>query len=125
MVKSASLGTMIHFSSAALSEVHRLKAQHPNPQAVFRLRVQPGGCSDYYYFLQFDEAPQPDDWVKSYLGIQVVIDPESLGYVEGLSLDYSEDLMGGAFRFDNPKAAQHCGCGNSFSIANTASLQHS
>jgi len=46
----------------------------------------------------------------------VVIDDQSLDYINGLMLDYSEDLMGGGFRFHNPNAKHSCGCGNSFSV---------
>ena len=51
-------------------------------------------------------------------GISVSIDLQQLAYLDNLKLDYSEDLMGGGFRFQNPLATSVCGCGNSFSIVN-------
>jgi iron-sulfur cluster assembly protein len=107
---------MIHLSQAALAEVKRLRLKHPHPDAAFRLGAKPGGCSDFYYTLEFSEVRQSGDRVWDYHGIQIVVDPQSITYVDELTLDYSEDLMGGGFRFHNPSAAQHCGCGNSFSI---------
>jgi iron-sulfur cluster insertion protein len=50
-------------------------------------------------------------------GIGVVIDEVSLDLLNGAEIDFVEDLMGAAFRINNPNAASSCGCGNSFSIA--------
>jgi iron-sulfur cluster assembly protein len=106
---------MIHLSQAAIGEIKRLRSKH-NPNAYFRLGVESGGCSDFYYTLQFDQVTHTEDQIWNCESIQVVANPDSLAYIAGLTLDYSEDLVGGGFRFHNPNAAQHCGCGNSFSL---------
>ncbi|MEP0955928.1 iron-sulfur cluster assembly accessory protein [Leptolyngbya sp. FACHB-1515] len=82
--------------------------------AILRLGVQSGGCSDFYYTLEFVAAPAVGDRLWQCEDLQVAVDAHSLPYLNGLTVDYSEDLMGGGFRFDNPNAEQHCGCGNSF-----------
>lgn len=105
---------MIQLSSVAASEIKRLKSKQPQ-NVFFRLAVKPGGCSGWYYDMFFDEALKADDRVLDCHGINIVIDSQSLEYVNGLTLDYSEDLMGGGFRFNNPQAMATCGCGNSFS----------
>lgn len=92
----------------------RLKSKHPNPNALFRLGVQPTGCCGLSYTMAFDETLNPDDRVYESEGVKVAIAPQELKYLNGLTLDYSEDLMGGAFRFNNPNASQNCSCGNSF-----------
>jgi iron-sulfur cluster assembly protein len=107
---------MIHLSQAAITEVNRIRFKSSNPDALFRLRVKPGGCSDFYYTLELDETPTSEDRVVDCDTIRVVIDPNSFPYLEGLTIDYTEDLMGGGFRFHNPNASSSCGCGNSFSI---------
>lgn len=107
---------MVHLSQAAIEEVNRMKAKHISRNVRFRLGVQPGGCADYYYTLGLDEALAPDDRVLTYGELQLVIDIQSWKYLDGLTLDYTEDLMGGGFRFHNPNAAKSCGCGNSFSL---------
>ncbi|QSJ17157.1 iron-sulfur cluster assembly accessory protein [Nostoc sp. UHCC 0702] len=106
---------MIHLSPAALSEIGRLKSKQPN--ALFRLAVKPGGCSGLFYDMSFDEAVKVSDRLFDLNGIQVVVDAETLDYVNDLALDYSEDLMGGGFRFHNPQAIATCGCGNSFCVS--------
>jgi iron-sulfur cluster assembly accessory protein len=110
------INPMIHLSRTAIAEVNRIKSKHPNSDAVFRVKVQPGGCADFYYALTLDSMASPDDQVVECHGIDVVIDAQSWKYLDGLTLDYSEDLMGGGFRFHNPNATSSCGCGNSFSI---------
>ncbi|MEL7035757.1 MAG: iron-sulfur cluster assembly accessory protein [Cyanobacteria bacterium J06592_8] len=107
---------MIQITQAATREVLRLKSKQKNPQALFRLGVQPGGCCGLCYTLTFDPSLQPDDGVYKCGEIQVIIDTRSLSQLEGLTLDYSEDLMGGGFRFNNPNATQTCGCSHSFEI---------
>ena len=106
---------MINLSSAATGEIKRLRDKHQKPNALFRLGVQPGGCSEMVYTLEFDQTPNPGDRVYDCNDLAIVIASQQIDYVKGLTLDYSEDMMGGGFRFHNPNAKQTCGCGNSFS----------
>lgn len=108
---------MIHLSKAAASEIRRLSSKQQNPNILFRLQVQPGGCSGLFYDMTFDEAVRLGDRVYECSGITIVVDAQSLNYINGITLDYSEDLMGGGFRFYNPNAIASCGCGNSFSAS--------
>lgn len=107
---------MIYLSPAAINEIERLKSKQPS-NILFRLRVKSGGCADWFYDLAFDTTVQPQDQVLELQYLRVIIDPESLNYINELSLDYSEDLMGGGFRFHNPQATSTCSCGNSFSVS--------
>ncbi len=105
---------MIQITPAATREVLRLKSKQKGSNLLFRLGVKPGGCCHLYYQMGFAETLEPDDGVYHCGGVQVVIDHSSLSHLEGLVLDYSEDLMGGGFRFSNPNASQTCGCSHSF-----------
>jgi iron-sulfur cluster assembly accessory protein len=107
---------MINLSQAAASEIKRLRLKQQKPNAMFRLGAKPGGCADLVYTLEFDEAPEPGDRICDCHGLSVVVAEQQLKYINGLTLDYSEDMMGGGFRFHNPHAKQSCGCGNSFSV---------
>ncbi|GAA6615281.1 HesB/IscA family protein [Scytonema sp. NUACC26] len=107
---------MIQLSSAAANEIERLKSKQQPSYIFFRLAVKSGGCSGLYYDMSFDETAKLGDRVITANGLQVVIDAESQKYVDGLTVDYSEDLMGGGFRFQNPQVSASCGCGNSFLI---------
>ena len=104
---------MIGLSQAAIREISRLRSVC-SESAYLRLGTQVGGCAHYLYTLSFDEALQQEDQVFNYASIQIVIHSDCLPHLKGIFLDYSEDLIGGAFRFHNPNAVYHCGCGNSF-----------
>lgn len=108
---------MIQLSSSAAKEIQRLLSKQNNPKAFFRLQVAAGGCSGLLYNMGFDKAIASSDLVFNCTGISVVIDATSCEYVKELRIDYSEDLMGGGFRFHNPSAIASCGCGNSFSVS--------
>ena len=107
---------MIQLSSSAIEEINRLRKRHANPDAIFRLAVQSGGCSGLLYITKFEDKTEGSDRIYNCNGVQVVIDPHSASYLTGVALDFSEDLMGGSFRFHNPNAKKSCGCGVSFSI---------
>ncbi len=114
---------MIQVSRAAIAEINRIRSQNALPTALCRLSVQPGPCADLRYEFSFDNSDNFDnassaaDCQIDCDPIQLVIDAHSLRYLEGVTIDYSEDLMGGAFRFHNPNAIKTCDCGNSFSVA--------
>ncbi len=107
---------MIKLSKTAASEVKRLQFKRKNLEAKLRLGVQIGGCAGLYYTIDFDAAINPSDRVYECDGVSVIVDQESLNYIADLTLDYSEDLMGGGFRFHNPSIVESCSCGNSFSV---------
>ncbi len=103
---------MMQFTPAALTEVDRLRHRQATPQDYLRIQVQAGGCLGLFYGLSFVHEPSQDDHVVQ---DRIVIACEDLAMLQGLSVDYAEDLMGGNFRFDNPQASIICGCGSSFS----------
>jgi iron-sulfur cluster assembly protein len=82
-----------------------------------RLGVLGGGCSGLSYQFRFEPKARPTDHVFTFDGdVQVFIDPKSMVYLEGVTLDYKESLMQSGFTFVNPHAAKSCGCGTSFSV---------
>jgi len=80
-----------------------------------RLGVLGGGCSGLSYQFKFEPAPRARDNVYDFDGVNVYIDPKSLIYLHGMTLDYKESLMQSGFVFENPNAKKNCGCGTSFS----------
>jgi len=83
--------------------------------AGLRLGVLGGGCSGLSYQFKFDTKPRPKDKVFEFDGVHIFIDPKSLLYLHGMTLDYKESLMQSGFVFENPNAKKSCGCGTSFS----------
>lgn len=84
--------------------------------AGLRVAVVGGGCSGFQYSLSFDTAPRPDDTVIEQNGVRLFVDPTSMPYLQGMTIDYVTGLHGAGFKFLNPNAARTCGCGSSFSV---------
>jgi iron-sulfur cluster assembly protein len=83
--------------------------------SALRLSVEKGGCSGMSYAMKFDTETTVDDLASEVDGLRVWVDRESATYLQGMSLDFSDDLVGGGFKFLNPNAKKTCGCGESFS----------
>ena len=84
--------------------------------SMLRISVEGGGCSGFQYKFVFDTRRQPDDIVIEAHGASVLVDEMSLQFMGGSQLDYVEDLIGSAFKINNPQAVASCGCGTSFSV---------
>lgn len=106
---------MITITEKAVGEVRRLLTLEQHEGWGLRVGVAGGGCSGLSYTLAFDEQPKGDDSVFDVNGIRVFVDPKSYLFINGMTLDYSTDLLNGGFRFVNPNAKRTCSCGTSFS----------
>ncbi len=104
-------------TASAAKRIALLREQEQVGSANLRIAVSGGGCSGFQYGLSFDDQTNPDDRVFERDGVGIVVDEVSLDLLAGAEVDFVEDLMGAAFRINNPNAASSCGCGNSFSIA--------
>jgi iron-sulfur cluster assembly protein len=80
-----------------------------------RLGVLGGGCSGLSYQFKFDVKPRPTDQVLNFEDVKVFIDPKSLVFLDGMTLDWKDSLIHSGFVFENPNAKKSCGCGTSFS----------
>lgn len=85
-------------------------------QAFLRLRVVAGGCSGFSYKLSFEGEPAVDDHVVEANELRVLIDPRSVPIVAGSTLEFSDEMLGGGFKVNNPQAVHECACGESFSV---------
>jgi iron-sulfur cluster assembly accessory protein len=83
---------------------------------LFRVSVEGGGCSGFQYRFDLVAEPAPDDLLVERDGARVVVDPVSLGFMQGAELDFVDDLIGAQFKLNNPNVTAACGCGTSFSV---------
>lgn len=83
---------------------------------MLRVAVTGGGCSGFQYSFALDDAKLDDDVVIERDGAVVLVDPMSLDFLKGAQLDFVDDLIGAAFKINNPNATSSCGCGTSFSV---------
>ena len=79
-----------------------------------RVFVKGGGCGGMQYGMTFDDQTRDSDQIYEQHGMRVLVDDVSLFYIDGASIDYVDNLMGGGFHIDNPQAVSSCGCGSSF-----------
>lgn len=84
--------------------------------AMLRVSVEGGGCSGFQYKFDVEREKASDDVALGRPDATVLIDPVSLGFLEGSEIDYVDDLIGASFKINNPQAKSSCGCGTSFSL---------
>ena len=83
---------------------------------MLRVSVEGGGCSGFQYKFDLVQARKAEDLAIDKGGVTVLIDPVSQIYMEGSEIDFADELIGAAFKVNNPNATASCGCGTSFSI---------
>jgi iron-sulfur cluster assembly protein len=106
---------IITLTPAAVKEVKGMIEKKNLGNAALRVGVQGGGCSGLSYQLNFDTEAQAHDHSYEIDGVRVLVDEKSALYLAGVTLDFSNELVGGGFKFLNPNAKRSCGCGESFS----------
>jgi iron-sulfur cluster assembly protein len=93
-----------------------LATQQADVSAGLRVGVRGGGCSGFQYQLAFDERRDGDIVFEDH-GLSILVDSQSLPYVDGSSIDYVDSLQGAGFQVNNPNVVAACGCGSSFRVA--------
>ena len=104
----------IEVTPKAVTKIREAFAKH-GVTGGLRLGVLGGGCSGLSYQFKFDVKPRPTDQVLNFDDVKVFIDPKSLVFLEGMTLDWKDSLIQSGFVFENPNAKKSCGCGTSFS----------
>ena len=105
----------ITVSDRAAKRISQILASE-NEDAMLRVSVEGGGCSGFQYKFELVKAREADDLAIEKNGVLVLVDPVSQMYMEGSEIDFSDELIGAAFKVNNPNATASCGCGTSFSL---------
>lgn len=113
---STSASAPIAFTKQAATRVKQLAVSQGNDRLMLRVYIQGGGCSGFQYGFDFEENIQEDDTIVENGDVKLLVDPLSLQYLLGASIDYKEDLQGARFVVSNPNASTTCGCGSSFAV---------
>jgi iron-sulfur cluster assembly protein len=98
-----------------IMEIFHSEGKSPDEYFV-RISVKSGGCSGMTYDMQFDNVTKPTDQIFEDKGMRLVTDLTSFLFVCNTTLQFSGDLNGKGFYFDNPNATRTCGCGESFAL---------
>ena len=111
---------MIELTERASKNFHRLLEDEGVNDGKLRVTVTGGGCAGYEYKLTFDSHPSRFDLEFQSLGINILVDKKSHLLVNGLRIDWSNDLSAPGPRFENPIATSTCGCSTSFNVKQDA-----
>ncbi|HEY9155425.1 MAG TPA: iron-sulfur cluster insertion protein ErpA [Opitutaceae bacterium] len=104
---------MITLSPRAAQQVRSMQTDASVAAKKLRVFVETGGCSGFQYGMSFDES-KPEDTELVSEGVPILVDPTSLAYLSGSSIDFDDGLHGKGFEIKNPNAQSTCGCGKSF-----------
>ena len=105
----------INITDKAISKIQEVLTT--NNMKYFRIKVKGGGCSGFQYVFKSDNEINIDkDLVFDFKQLKILIDKNSLEFIDQAELDYKDELIGSSFSIYNPNAKNSCGCGSSFSI---------
>lgn len=105
----------VEVTPKAVEKIRAAFAREGIQEGGLRLGVLGGGCSGLSYQFKFETKPRPTDNVFDYDGVKVYVDPKSMVFLDGMTLDWKDSLIQSGFVFENPHAKRSCGCGTSFS----------
>jgi iron-sulfur cluster assembly protein len=104
-------------SETAAKEIKKIITEQnlPAEQTKLRVGVKGGGCSGFSYMLDLTEEPktEADEEMEAH-GVKILVDMKSYLYLNGVEIDFKDEVMGRGFVFKNPNATSTCGCGSSF-----------
>ena len=103
----------VAITEAAADEIAKQRAKRGNPNSRIRVGVRGGGCTGFTYVFEWADALKPTDKEFFAHGVSIIVDPKSLVYLGGMTLDFVRGMMGHGFKFNNPNAKGSCGCGES------------
>jgi iron-sulfur cluster assembly protein len=106
----------VTLTEAAARAILAKAAKEGQPGAAMRVRVKGGGCSGATYVMTFETDPAAGDFVTTQHGARMFVDPRSIVFLKGSTLDYKAELMSQRFLWTNPNAKSSCGCGESFAV---------
>ncbi|WP_041068968.1 iron-sulfur cluster insertion protein ErpA [Candidatus Ishikawella capsulata] len=106
----------LKFTDIAADKIKKLISKENNFSLKLRIYISGGGCSGFQYGFLLDDKVNKDDVIIEKKGVALVVDPMSIQYLLGASIDYVENIKGSRFVVINPNAKSTCSCGSSFTI---------
>lgn len=105
----------LSLTPAAAKHIHELVEKQPGMLGV-RLSVKTTGCAGFGYVLDTVSVPQKDDLIFEHDGAKLYVPLQAMPFIDGTEVDYVREGLNQLFKFNNPKAQNECGCGESFGV---------
>ena len=106
---------LVCLTKEAGKKITELKNREDN-LPFLRIKITGGGCNGLSYKMRFIAEGKENDILVETSGNSVVVDTKTALYLRGTTLDYSNKMVGGGFKFINPNAKASCSCGESFNL---------
>ena len=103
----------ITMTPEAEEKIHALLTKRQPPDYYLHIGLRGGGCSGFMYQYDFVESPAEKDKVFRFGDVKICIDVKSYLFLNGMEIDYEEDLLKSGLVFNAPNAKRTCGCGES------------
>tara|TARA_Y100000739_G_C20497439_1_gene413300 strand:- start:272 stop:661 length:390 start_codon:yes stop_codon:yes gene_type:complete len=107
--------SQIFVTEKAANRLKAVMSSEGKDNHFVRMSVDSGGCSGMNYKMDFEDNQGDYDKIFEINGLKVVCDLKSWLYLKNITIDYSDDMLNGGFKIENPNAERTCGCGTSFS----------
>ena len=106
----------ITMTDFAVQKIFGIMNKRQAPTQYLRIGLKSGGCSGFMYSYDFIETPEEKDKVFDFGEVKICIDIKSYLFLNGMEIDYEEDLLKSGLVFNAPQAQRSCGCGESVSF---------
>ena len=104
---------VINLTEKAANKVKQLLEKENKQSYGLRIGIVAGGCSSYMYEIGLEKAPKDEDIVIEEKGVKIFMNPQSIAFLKGSTVDYIDALQNAGFKINNPNVKTSCGCGHS------------
>ncbi|MEK6983772.1 MAG: iron-sulfur cluster assembly accessory protein [Nanoarchaeota archaeon] len=104
---------IITLTEKAAEKVMKLLEKENKQDYGLRIGIIPGGCSGYTYEIALDKSSKENDVIIEEKGVKIFMNPESIAFMKGSTVDYVDSLTNAGFKINNPNVKTSCGCGHS------------
>ena len=113
-MESTTQQPIVTLTDSAAAKVQAMMLKEGKQGYALRFGVVTGGCAGLSYEMKFQKSPYENDIAFQQKGLNIIINQESIEFVQGIEIDYVDTLKESGFKYKNPKAKSSCGCGTSF-----------
>ena len=104
----------LNFTKKAIEKIKQILKKEKKEGGILRISVLSGGCSGLVYNLEIINKPIKSDLNFKKSDINIAVAKDGIEMLDGIEIDFVDNLNESGFKFNNPNAEKSCGCGKSF-----------